>query len=206
MEKPAHLEDYLAYVETNKGITALKQFRCGAARDKRPALHNLMPFGDCFLYPGFLVFLTASKSGAGWGTLFTNLVESSTADLALIRWAHDPKEILFDVAKSVNAFLKPEEVDQRLPNSNSIFVPFNIIRRVEAARDWTQGNHITIVTSEGSIILAENLADMPNPIGDLLSGRKPRFVTPSYLFNKMRNHIVGEWHPDVVQALSAAAQ
>ncbi len=206
MERTRHIEDYLKYLHDHPGITAIKQFKCGASHGKPPAFYSTAPAGNCFLYPEFLIFLTTSKSDTGWKSFLDNALDFMSADLAFMRWVNDPINLLKDVVKSINAYMKPKEMEEALSNPNSIFIPFHIITSVDAARDWSQGNHILVHTNEGDIAILEHISDCPNAISDLLHGRKPTFVTPKYIFNKLKGHILGEWQTDVVAALQSAAK
>jgi hypothetical protein len=206
VDKPMHLDKYFKYLDKHPNITAIKQFKCGATRGQRPRFHNTVPGGDCFLYPEFLIFLTNSKKGVGWRSTFTNIVDFFAADIALMKWANNPATILFDIAKSMNSYIDPEKLEELLANPNSIFVPLRSLTGVEAERDWTQGNYIIIHTKDGDVSIVEHISEYPNPIRDLMKGKKPTFVTPKFLYNKMRGHIVGEWQPDVVVALGAAVK
>jgi hypothetical protein len=206
MNVPLHLDEYLRYIHSNPGKTADHQFKCGGRRGERPRLHNLLPGGDCFIYPEFLVFLTGAKNETGWRTGLQNAIDFVAADLALARWANNPTTILKDIAKSINSYLNPEQLDKLLSNPHSVFVPLRTLQQVEAARDWTQGNYIILHTDDGVVVLAEHLSEYPNAISDVLNGRKPRFVTPGFLYRKMKGYITGEWQSEAVEALKVVAR
>lgn len=205
---PLHLSDYLQYLNDNPDITIVKNFKCGASRGQRPKLHASLPAGECFLYPDFLIFLTKAQTGAGWRTCLTNAIDSSALDIAMFKWAVNPKSILGDIAKSLNAFLSPQELDSLLTNPNSIFLPLQEVIGVETGCDLIQGNYIIIHTQDGDIVLAEHICDAPNPFKDLMDGKNPLgSMNPvkniEYGVGKIKGYISASWHPDVVAALSA---
>lgn len=204
MPNPQYLEEYLNYVHDNPDLEATHRFQCGAVRGKRPKLHNSLPGGSCFLYPDFLVFLTKSRSAVGWQTFFHNGLESAAGDWALFRWALKPEMVLSDLVKSVKAYLTPGDMQMSLRNPQSLFVPLRTVLDVKTQRDLTQGNYITLQTTDGDVVCAEHICDVPNTIGDLLKGRKPRFVTPQYLYKKVKGHLTGNWQPEFVAALRKA--
>jgi hypothetical protein len=204
MEQPLYLDNYLKYLDRNPNVKAIKHFKCGAIRGERVRFFSTAPAGECFLYPEFLIFLTKSKAGAGLRTFFTNAW--NLGDATFLRWAKNPMNILVDVAKSIHAFASPKQLDKMLANPNSIFVPLSQLRSIQTGRDWTQGNYIILNTNNGDIVLVEHISDYPNPINDLKNGRKPSFVTPQFLYRKVKGHITGEWQADVVAALRAHLQ
>lgn len=190
MSEPTYRNEYLSYIAANPNVKPFKNFfALGTVADKPPTFFNSLPLGEVFVYPQFLIFLTLIEGKAGTGMLFSRLVEEELKPLYnLQKWVNNPATIILDAAKWLSkTFQDKDRLAQALENPNSIFVPFDKIKSVEAGRYLSQGNFIKIKNPTRTVLICQSM-------------------THENLFSSGASYLTGNWQSDVLAKLKSAAK